>query len=460
MSLTGIRASAQSDSLVLSYDDYITNILLYHPVAQKAKLKPSYAEAALMKAKGSTDPTLDADWDKKNLNDKLYYEKFQSRLRFPTSTGVTIVGGYENTKGDYLNPENTTDEYGLWHLGIEINVLNGLLVNERNTAIRQAKEFQNLSLNEQNTLLNDLLYNAMYTYHTWQLYHSFMDVLSENITIAYDYYTNTRESYLQGEKTSMDTLEAHILYQEAISLFNKNEIYLIKSRQSVENYLWYNNEALTLQSNTLPEHYRELYRHQVVRYDSALIHNHPAIQASINKLSITEIEQRLKREKLKPKLKVKYNPLLTTSDNMAIHSFDIANYKIGVGFSMPLLLRSERAEVKMGKLKLQELQLDLNYKQNELLNKAEASWLQQSVLQQQIDINETNAINYKQLMDGEAEKFKYGESSVFMLNKRQEKYIGSRLKLAEAYIKYQLELLNYLYYSNQLISDESLTSLP
>ena len=58
---------------------------------------------------------------------------------------------------------------------------------------------------------------------------------------------------------------------------------------------------------------------------------------------------------------------------------------------------------------------------------------------------------YRLLLDGENEKFRFGESSVFLLNKRQEKYINGQLKLIELNIKLQVELLNYLYYSNGLI---------
>ena len=161
----------------------------------------------------------------------------------------------------------------------------------------------------------------------------------------------------------------------------------------------------------------------------------------------------IKREKLKPKLKVKYNALLTTSDNINIHEFDLSNYKLGIGFSMPLFLRSERAGVKKGKLRIQEQELDLMYKKNELFNKAEASWQQQAILKEQISIYEQNASNYERLLNGENEKFRYGESSVFLLNKRQEKYIDGKLKLTEAYVKFQMEVLNYLYLSNQLFAN-------
>ncbi|MCT4647410.1 MAG: TolC family protein [Carboxylicivirga sp.] len=444
------KMNAQTDSLVLSYKEYVDNILAYHPLAQKARLKLLYAEAQMMSAKGMLDPTIDAGWSSKELNDKHYYEKLKTKLHFPTSFGLAFTGGYENTSGEYLNPESKTDEYGLWNLGVEMNVLNGLLANERNTAIRQAREYQHLSLNEQNMLLNDLLYNALYAYHTWQLYHYSMEILSENIGIAHTYYMNTRSSFNMGEKTAMDTLEAGISYQEAISLFNKNELYLIKARQKVENYLWFNAQPLSLLAEIRPEDYDSLYKDGVATLDSTLLSNHPSILSAIGKLSLKEIEQRLKREKLKPKLKVKYNALLTTSDNAHIHQFDLSNYKLGIGFSMPLFLRSERAGVKKGKLKIQELELDLMYKKRELFNKAEASWQQQAVLKDQITIYQQNVMNYRRLLEGESEKFKFGESSVFLLNKRQEKYIGGKLKLTEAYVSYHLEVLNYLLLSNQL----------
>ncbi|MFT5169157.1 MAG: hypothetical protein ACI8P3_004405, partial [Saprospiraceae bacterium] len=70
---------------------------------------------------------------------------------------------------------------------------------------------------------------------------------------------------------------------------------------------------------------------------------------------------------------------------------------------------------------------------------------------QQFNLLNQNVENYKRLLDGENEKFRFGESSVFLLNKRQEKYINGQIKLIEIFIKSQIEILNFLYYSNQLI---------
>ncbi len=444
-------AFAQSDSTVLSYGEYLQNILTYHPIAKKAALKSALAKAEILGAKGNLDPVLSSNWDEKNFDDKLYYQHFQAKLKFPTRLGIDLVGAYENTQGTFLSPENSTDDFGLWQLGIEVNLLQGLIINERKIALDQAKIFQDLAKNEQQIILNDLVYDASTAYIIWQQYAYNQIVLAENISLADTYLNSTKQSYFNGEKTAMDTLEAYILYQDAIAFKQKNEMGLIKSRQQLENHLWFNEKPVTLQENTQPEDYRNQLFSSPNNTENFSLANHPVLLASINKLSYFEIEQRLKREKLKPKLKLKYNPLLATADDGLTPNYAFSDYKWGFDFSMPLLLRSERANRQKGAIKIQELRLDLENKRNELQNKVDASWQQQEVLQEQVALLSRNLENYKRLLDGENEKFRLGESSVFLLNKRQEKYIDGQLKLIKSYIKQQIELLNFLYFSNQLI---------
>jgi len=62
-------------------------------------------------------------------------------------------------------------------------------------------------------------------------------------------------------------------------------------------------------------------------------------------------------------------------------------------------------------------------------------------------------VGYEQLLEAENIKFLYGESSVFLLNKRQEKFIDGKLKLVKLKVGLQTEKLNYLYYTNTLIPE-------
>ncbi|MFT5168923.1 MAG: outer membrane protein TolC, partial [Saprospiraceae bacterium] len=370
----------QTKSIELTCKEFLDNLLKYHPIAKQANLRLDLGAVALLAAKGNLDPVVSADWNQKNFDDKLYYRQYQAKLKFPTKLGIDVVGGYENTEGVFLNPENSTDDFGLWYIGVEVNVLQGLIVNERKIALEQAKVFQDLVKNEQRIALNELLHNAFSAYFLWQEYYYSKVVLTENISIANTYFDNTKQTFEGGEKTAMDTLEAFILYQDAIAFLQKNELDLIDARQKVENYLWYDEAPVALQENTIPEDYKNAFFSETVNFENPNLSSHPVILAAINKLSYFEIEQKLKREKLKPKLQIKYNPLLTTSENSIAPNFSATNYKWGFDFSMPLLLRTERADIQRGEIKLRETALGIQNKRNELQNKIESSLQQQALL--------------------------------------------------------------------------------
>jgi len=206
-----------------------------------------------------------------------------------------------------------------------------------------------------------------------------------------------------------------------------------------------------VQPLTKPENYRrEIFTVSDVRNIQELTTTNPLILEKLNKQSLYELDLRLKKEKLKPKLKAKINPLLATTNNL-IPRYNASDYKLGFEFSMPLFLRSERAAVKMGEIKIQDGALDIQNKQNEILNKIESNLLQQAILRDQVELVTQNVAGYKDLLDAENIKFQFGESSVFLLNKRQEKYINGRIKLIELNLKLNSVLLKYLYYINDLV---------
>ncbi|MCB0515507.1 MAG: TolC family protein [Chitinophagales bacterium] len=450
---TYILFSQITTPTIFTYNEFIENIIKYHPISKQTELRLVLGQTQFLKAQGNFDPLLYAEWSEKNFNEKLYYQQYAANLRIPTLMGIDIVGGYENSRGDYLNPENSTSSNGLWHLGIEIDVLQGLIINERKTTLQQAKLFRNLTNNEQQILLNELIFNASYAYLQWQLYYNFDEVLKENVTLANNYLYNTKQSFLGGEKTAVDTLEAYILYQDASIEQQKNYMQLIQAKLFLENFLWYNDKAIGLSDNTQPEDFQNTLLNNPPQFvDSLSLNNNPSILSTINKLSMLEIEQKLKREKLKPKLKLKYNPLLSPSTNDITPTYSLNNYTWGFVFSMPLFLRKERADVREGNVKIEALTLELANKQNELLNKIENTVQQQLLLKKQQSLFNLNVVNYKSLLDAENEKFLFGESSVFLLNKRQEKYINARLKLIENQIKLNIEYIKYLYYTNTLVN--------
>ena len=73
----------------------------------------------------------------------------------------------------------------------------------------------------------------------------------------------------------------------------------------------------------------------------------------------------------------------------------------------------------------------LQQKRLELTNKVGQYYNDLVNLQQQIDLNEDMVTNYQRLLDAENRKFSIGESSIFLINSREQKLIEAQLKLAK-----------------------------
>jgi outer membrane protein TolC len=112
------------------------------------------------------------------------------------------------------------------------------------------------------------------------------------------------------------------------------------------------------------------------------------------------------------------------------------NYKFGINASFPLFLRSARGDLELVRLEMTSNQLKINQKQLEILNKVEALGKELEVTFQQVETNQAMVLNYQRLLDAENEKFRVGESSIFLLNTREQKLIEAQLKLLKLKTNY------------------------
>jgi hypothetical protein len=73
-----------------------------------------------------------------------------------------------------------------------------------------------------------------------------------------------------------------------------------------------------------------------------------------------------------------------------------------------------------------------------------------SVIAGQVVNAERSALYSKQLVNAEKLKFENGESSLFMLNTRESKWLESELKLAEYKLKFMKAYLSIIYLKGNL----------
>lgn len=445
------NAIAQNGGEVLALRAYHKLILESHPVKKQADLQNEFASAELLKARGGFDPKLDVNYEQKEFKETDYFRIGNASLKVPLGLGLTAFGSYEDNQGVFLNNQLTVPENGLWAMGIEANLLRGLFTDERRTMLRKAKLSRSIFENYQRKLINDLLLLSTYTYNSWYAYTKVDSILDESVIIAKSYLQATKSSYEQGDKPAIDTLEAYLTYQDRFNRKQENAISLNEAVQNVKNFVWEEDKVITIVNRlpALPVSMDKIEERTSI--DSLNISNFPEVVEKQLKISDLQFDLKLNREMLKPNLSVKFSPLLSTQDNVFDTEYTVSNYKWGLDFSFPLLLRKERGEVLKTKLKIQESELELQNKSNEVANKLIAVKRKLDLLEAQKNLIAGNVANYKRLLETEQIKFELGESSFFLLNSREQKYLESRIKLVETEMKLQNNFFLYLFYSNSIL---------
>ena len=153
------------------------------------------------------------------------------------------------------------------------------------------------------------------------------------------------------------------------------------------------------------------------------------IKALQYKVEQGQLEQRLQRNNLLPEIKLGYLWLSSTNPLQHLQAgLDPENNITQLKIKMPLFLRKERANLKLSTLKINDLRLEQVQVKLELNNKIAALKAQQNSLMKQKSIALNVADDYKILYQGEQKKFDAGESSLFLVNSREAKWLDASQK--------------------------------
>lgn len=428
----------QNDPVVLPYGDFLDQLQLNHPQNLRAALLRSEAAATELAARGGFDPTLYGDYDDKYFEGTDYWDIGEGGIKAPSLGGLEFSGGYRWADGTYLNQEFTLPSRGQAFAGVKANLLQGLITDERRTALRRAQLLGEWNEVEIAAIRNELGFNATLAYLGWAYAQTQIDILTEGIQLAEDRLVQTRQSYVAGDKPALDTLETFIILQQRQADYNAARADLLYNRTLVNQFYWTDNVRLANLNNGIrPEQLENVVTYPAFGVVGNIAAN-PSLIAYDFKLRDLGLERRLKSQKLLPKLSLKYEFLAEGFDftpgagtETGIGDFVLNDNKWTVNFSVPLLLRSARGELQLNAVKQQRTQLDRTQKEGELELKLQQYDGQTNLIREQLRITRTMVDNYATLLAAERIKFNLGESSVFLLNSRENKLLEARLKLAK-----------------------------
>ena len=454
-----------AETKVFTETDYLEWVKQYHPVIQQANLLNRVGEAYQLKARGGFDPKIAGDIQRKSFDGKTYFTVGETGLKIPSWMGAEFKAGYNWTNGIFLNPENNLPSTGQAYAGVKWSLGRGLMIDERRAALQQAAILIQANEAEQQEIVNDLLLAAGKSYWEWVNAYNDLKIYESALELAEVRFVGVKSSFLQGDKPAIDTLESMIQVQNRQITVNDASVVYENSSRVLSNFLWYQNELPVEVSDLLrPPFYKELTLRESNIDLANILGNlnelHPTMRQYRFKLQNLEIGRKLKKEEMKPQVDVEFNFLADGVDFVnrpkdsgelgGLNSLLTENYKAGIKVGMPLFRRKARADLELMDIKLLDTNYKLRQKAQEVKNKVLNYQEQLDNSRQQVGINRSAVKNYQDLLTAENEKFRFGESSIFLLNSREQKLIDAQLKLVKLLSLYQKNRLGLIWSAGQL----------
>ncbi len=439
-------------AVVFTAADFYDVVAQHHPLVRQAALLSSGAQEEIRQARGAFDPKLFSTYDRKEFSQSLYYNKWQTGVSIPLlPAGVDLKLTYDQNRGEYINPEDRVPASGLAAVGIRVPIGQGLLIDARRAALRQAQLAITLAEADRLKLINKTLYDAAKTYWDWSLAYQQLRLLGQGYELAETRFQGIRQRALLGDAATIDTTEALITVQDRLVQRQQAEAEVANARLRLAAFLWNSQQAggtpqpVDLLPAAVPQ------ATLVDRADHALLHallnraaeHHPDVLKLTTKGRQLAIEERFRRSLLAPQLVVQASLLSRTPqpgigyDWASYYAFRADNHKIGVDLTFPLFLRKERGKLRQVQLKTQQVELERQQTRRDIANDVQTAWNSLKALEGQISVQQQTVVQQQTLLRAEQQKFELGESSLFLVNSRESKLIDLQIKLAELRTKHQ-----------------------
>ncbi len=439
--ICAMTMSAQSGDL-LSYEQYIRQVLMHHPVAIQYQMLDRQSELYKLKARGEFDPKLAAYYDEKEFKAENYYETFDAQLSVPTATGIDFKLGYEMTDGAFLDPNQSLPANGLINIGAELPLLQGLMFDERRQVLRQAELLIEGNEVKQREGLAKIQWEASKAYLDWQVAQQSVLINLTAEELAEIRLENVIVSFRTGEGRGIDTVEAKANLLNRQQLVQESQLILAQARRQVELYLWANGlQPLVLdpqaKAQALQAESAEALLVEIRANKDSLLRRVPAIQSIDIERRSLEIDERLAKQYMLPDLRVKWNTLVTPGSEKSVLS-SVNDYKVGVSLSYPLLNRKARGELALNRLDQEMLANESVFVQQSTEILLDQLMLEISSLAEQVRILQVSVAEMQKLLEAEQIKFEIGESSIFLVNSRELKLLETQIKLLKLQKDYSL----------------------
>jgi len=427
----------------LSFEKFLKLVQKNHPQIMQAQIKRNLARAKHLEAKGAFDPSLNSKNSYNIYNSSSAPGKEQEAFTSNNSLdilsryGAKLSLGAKFAQGDIKTPLSPTGSGGEYFLEAQIPLLRDAIYNSKN-------------IKEKSAALNEAIADL-------ELYQKKIEILQKATEAYWKWYANFQ--ILEVEKHLIDLIEEQKKFITLqIELGNLAPLTLVEidtelqrrllKRASAERkyqeaslklaqHLWLNSAkplGLIEQIPQINEPIKtELSLEEINNAKLNALSLRPEFKAIGLSKDIAILERKFAKNQILPALDLFMNQGVETGDN-SIGPTTSA----GLNLSIPLRVRTAQGLKRQAELNIQSLNLASRELLQNVILQIENASSELEISKQKVKFAKQNLISANQLFEGEAEKFKLGDSTLFLLIRRQRNMAEANIKYHKAFSKYKI----------------------
>lgn len=433
-----LPTAAVADGVPFPFARFQALVAANHPVARQAELVSAQARSALREAWGAFDPKLDLQVAQKALDGKVYYNYVDAAIKVPTPFGPDIKLGFERGDGPRIAGDRFTSRPGLLSLGLSLPLGQGLLTDERRTALRQARALRDVGEAEQVGMVNKLLLEAAKAYGSWYAAAQRYRIATEGYALAVFRLDAVRERVRTGESPPIDTVEALLEVQRREVTLAEARVDRFAATLEASNFLWdergrpldVDSVAMPVMDGldaTAPDTAR------LAAWLDAAAARHPELRKAEGKLQAADAERLLAAQRLIPYTAASLNSLADRSmPDVSLLDNDRwrASYKAEFEGGTSLLFLKERGKAAGTAQKAEFARWDRDRLRREVALSVRIALNDVVVLERLLGLQRANLASATLLRDAEQVRFQNGESTLLVVNLRERLVLDEAVKLA------------------------------
>ena len=438
----------------LTLTEVIQRTIQHHPKMRGVALVRQLAEAKVTEKEGAFDPSLVA------ASEYLRYQSptapGKAKLADDQLLGVQIqdvagwklMTGYRRNQGQTKAPDSLTGEGGEFFVEFKLPLLRGLNVNEKQTALEQARAGLSLAEALNKVVRLDTLLAASTAYWDWCAACTEWSLLQRNLRLAEVRAGQVSQRVAAGDLPRVNEIEAGQELQRRLEAVAKAERGVQKSVFKLALYLWNSDgEAASLPRPeqavlTFPEEMMAalgpsacpvaepagLARGELQEAELQSLQQRPELSQIAFQREIVDLDRKLAENDRLPALDLTLGPGL----DMGYQSIGLT-YKVGLQLTVPLANRSADGRLRAARLKSDKLDLDQVLEIQRILNEVRDSASQLEASQNRlVPALESLRLALK-LEEAERLKFRLGDSTLFLVNQRERNTVSEALKIVEIF---------------------------